>query len=208
MSRPSAATGNRAVEAAQVIEELIQLARSMREANARGETRWVSPKTSSPSTTRSRRTTAPCRCSATRRYATSRASWSTPCGKTSESTGRFAKTSAPTCVGWSSASCASTATRPTSRRRRRGRCSNKRKCCPLAGPYNTGSVGAARIVRCRLDAQPRLIAPTRRHVHSRPHRRVTYNPQQNSRCFAIGQPTPNVLAKGGSFAEIIVKDHV
>ena len=30
--------GNRAVEAAQVIEELIQLARDMREANARGET--------------------------------------------------------------------------------------------------------------------------------------------------------------------------
>ena len=36
-SRPSAVTKNRAVEAAQVIEELIQLARHMREANARGE---------------------------------------------------------------------------------------------------------------------------------------------------------------------------
>ena len=35
--RPFAATQNRAIEAAQVIEELIQLARDLREANARGE---------------------------------------------------------------------------------------------------------------------------------------------------------------------------
>ena len=90
---------NRAIEAAQVIEELIQLARDMREANARGEA-LGSPRTSSPSTMRLRRTTAPCRCWGTRRYETSRVSWSRPCGTTSRSTGRFVRMSGRTCGGW------------------------------------------------------------------------------------------------------------
>ena len=72
---------NRAVEAAQVIEELIGLAREMREANARGE-RLRHPTTNWRSTTRSASTTARCRCSATRRCGTSPASWSRPCGTT------------------------------------------------------------------------------------------------------------------------------
>ena len=64
---------NRAIEAAQVIEELIELAREMREANERGEALGCR-RTSWPSTTRWRRTTARCRCSATRLSATSPAS--------------------------------------------------------------------------------------------------------------------------------------
>jgi type I site-specific restriction-modification system R (restriction) subunit len=67
---------NRAIETAQVIEELIALAKEMRAARRRGETR-PERATSWPSTTRSRSTTAPSRCSATRRCAPSRASWST-----------------------------------------------------------------------------------------------------------------------------------
>ena len=66
---------NRAVEAAQVIEELIGLARQMLEANARGATLRLST-TNLRSTTRLASTTAPCRCSATRRCATSPVSWS------------------------------------------------------------------------------------------------------------------------------------
>ena len=46
-----------------------------------------------------RRTTAPCKCSATRRCATSPANWPRPCGTTSGSIGRSARTCAPTCVG-------------------------------------------------------------------------------------------------------------
>jgi type I restriction enzyme R subunit len=68
---------NRAIEAAQVIEELIALAKEMREARSAARTSG-STATSWPSTTRSRSTTPPSRCSATRRCAPSRASWSTP----------------------------------------------------------------------------------------------------------------------------------
>ena len=50
----------------------------------------------SSSATRSRQTTAPCTCLATRRCARWPANWSTPCGATSPSTGRSARTSAPT----------------------------------------------------------------------------------------------------------------
>ena len=49
---------NRAIETAQVIEELIQIAKDMREASARGKD-WVSLKMSWPSTTRWKPTTAP-----------------------------------------------------------------------------------------------------------------------------------------------------
>ncbi len=49
---------NRAIEAAQVIEELIELAREMREANARGEALGLT-EDESPSTTPWKPTTAP-----------------------------------------------------------------------------------------------------------------------------------------------------
>ena len=125
---------NRAIEAAQVIEELIELARDMREANARGEQLGLSDDelafydaletndsavTSWPSTTRWRPTTARCRCWATRRCVTSRGSWWGPSSATSRLTGPCGRTCAPTCAVWCDASCASTATRRTSRRRRR-----------------------------------------------------------------------------------------
>ncbi len=68
---------NRAIETAQVIEELIQLAKDMRAAGAEASSS-DSPTTSSPSTTRWRRTTARSRCWATTRCAQSRGSWSRP----------------------------------------------------------------------------------------------------------------------------------
>ena len=82
---------NRSVEAAQVIEELIEIAREMRAASSS-----ASPRTSSPSTTPSRPTTARSRSSATRRCGRSPASWSTRFGRTSPSTGRCARTCART----------------------------------------------------------------------------------------------------------------
>ena len=57
---------NRAIEAVQVIEELIGLAKEMREANARGERLGLS-EDELASTTLWRRTTAQCMCSAMRR---------------------------------------------------------------------------------------------------------------------------------------------
>ena len=66
---------NRAIEAAQVIEELIELARDMRKANERGERLGLS-EDELPSTTRLRRTTARCRCSATRHCGRSHVNWS------------------------------------------------------------------------------------------------------------------------------------
>ena len=146
---------NRAIEAAQVIEELIQLAREMREANARGEAQG-SPRTNWPSMMRLRRTTALYRCSATRLCTTSPASWSRPFGTTSESTGRYARTSAPTCDDLSSGSCASTATRPTSRRRRPRPCLNRPRRYPRGGPCETGT--ATRSNRTRNPALALLIA--------------------------------------------------
>ena len=73
---------NRAIEAAQVIEELIQLAREMREANARGGGSSDFPRMSWPSTTRWRPTTARSRCWVMRRSVISLASWSRRCGRT------------------------------------------------------------------------------------------------------------------------------
>ena len=59
---------NRGIEAAQVIEELIQLARDIREANAPGVTASACQRTSWPSTTRWRPTTARCMSWVTRRF--------------------------------------------------------------------------------------------------------------------------------------------
>ena len=71
---------NRAVEAAQVIEELIALARHMREASCLAAGARVIGRTIWRSTTRSASTTARCRCWRTRRCGTSPASWSRPYG--------------------------------------------------------------------------------------------------------------------------------
>ena len=72
---------NRSVAAAQVIEELIELAREMRKAGARGE-QLGCPTTNLPSTTRWRPMTAPCRSWATRRCASSPASLCARCAQT------------------------------------------------------------------------------------------------------------------------------
>ena len=85
---------NRAIETAQVIEELIQLAKDMRAAGARGEELGLSEDEAAPSTTRWKPTTAPSRCWATTRSRRSRGNWWRRCARTSPSTGRSAKTSA------------------------------------------------------------------------------------------------------------------
>ena len=68
---------NRAIEAAQVIEELIALARELREASARGVALGLSDDELA-FTMRSALMTAQCRCSETRRCATFPVSWSRP----------------------------------------------------------------------------------------------------------------------------------
>ena len=126
---------NRAVEAAQVIEELIRLARETCAKPAPAAMNSGCRKRNSPSTTPSRPTTARSKSSATRPCVTSPASWSRRCGAMSPSTGRCARTSAPTCAGWSSASCASTATRRTSRSRQPGPSWNRPRCCRRDGRW-------------------------------------------------------------------------
>ena len=99
---------NRAVEAAQVIEELIQLAREMREANARGDDLGLSEDELAfydALETNDQRGSGAWR---REHYATSPASWSTPCAATSPSIGPCARTSAPTSAAWSGACFAST----------------------------------------------------------------------------------------------------
>ena len=89
-------------------------------------TRW-------PSTMRWRPTTAPSRCWATRRYAPSPGNWSRPSATTLPLTGPCARMCVRICACWSSASCASMATRRTNRRRRPGQYSNRPRCCPPTG---------------------------------------------------------------------------
>ena len=125
---------NRAIEAAQVIEELIQLARDLREASARGEALGLSEDELAFYDALETNDSAVQVYWATRPFGTLRANWSRPCAATSRSTGPCARTCVPNSGCWSSASCASTAIRPTSRKRRRGPCWNKRRCCPSAGP--------------------------------------------------------------------------
>ena len=111
---------NRAIEAAQVIEELIALAKDMRAAERRGE-ELGSATRSWPSTTRSKSTTARCRCSATNAARPSRAMVTDSPHATSRIDWTCARTCARSCASSSSASCGSTAIRRTSRRRRRRR---------------------------------------------------------------------------------------
>ena len=108
---------NRAIETAQVIEELIELAKDMRAAERTRRGSRPLATTSSRSTTRWRPTTARSRCSATRRCERLRASWWRRCARTSPSTGRSARTSARSFGCSLSGSCGSTAIRRTSRRR-------------------------------------------------------------------------------------------
>ena len=123
---------NRAIEAAQVIEELIGLpGRCGRPTHV--ESVSVCQRTSWPSTTPWRPMTARFRCSATRPCETLLGSLSRPSVTTSPSTGRCVRTSALTYAGWFAASCASTATHLTSRRRQRRRCWNRRRSCQKAG---------------------------------------------------------------------------
>ena len=129
---------NRAVEAAQVIEELIELAREMRAANARGEELGLTMR-SWRSTTRWRPMTAPSRYSRRNPVRDCPRTCRNGARATSPSTGRSARTCAPTSGGWSSASFTSMAIRRTSRRRRRGLCWNRRKRCRVSGPCSVQS---------------------------------------------------------------------
>ncbi len=118
---------NRAIEAAQVIEELIALAKEMRASSARGEVFGLSEDelafydaletNDSAVKVLGEETSAP-----------SPENWSRKSASTSRSTGPCVKTCGPNCASWSSAFCESTATRPTSRRRRRRRCWSRQRC--------------------------------------------------------------------------------
>ena len=126
---------NRAIEAAQVIEELIQLAREMREANARGEALGLSEDELAFYDALETNDSAvqvlgdeTLREIARELVETVRSNvkidWT------------LRRTCAPTCGGSSSVSCENTATRPTSRRRPRGRYWSRRRPCPMSGPHS------------------------------------------------------------------------
>ena len=123
---------NRAIEAAQVIEELIELAKDMREANARGERLGLSEDELAFYDALETNDTR-FRCSATRRSgALPVSSWRRSVA-TSPLTGHCGRTSVQTSAGLFAAFYASTATRRTSRRRRLKQCWNRRKSCQKAG---------------------------------------------------------------------------
>ncbi len=124
---------NRAIEAAQVIEELIQLPKEMRQANARGEELGLSegelafydaPETNDSAVKvlgdETLRTIARELVETVRNNVT--IDWALR-----------ERTSAPNCACWSSASSASTATRPTSRKRPRRRFESRLRCSQQNG---------------------------------------------------------------------------
>jgi hypothetical protein len=127
----------RAIEAAQVIEELIALAKQLREAKREAK-RSASATTSSLFTMRLKPMTAPSRSSVTTRCAPSPRSWSKQSAPTSPSIGPSARMSARSSASSSSASCAATATRPTSRRRPPRRFLSRQKCYQRNGPWREG----------------------------------------------------------------------
>ena len=90
---------NRAIEAAQVIEELITLAKEMREASARGESLRLSEDELAFYDALETNDSA-VKVWATRPCGPSRRNWSGPCAPTSRSTGRCERTSAPSCACW------------------------------------------------------------------------------------------------------------
>ena len=115
-SRRSARYQNRAIETAQVIEELIELAKDMREANARGEELGLTDDELAFYDALETNDSAVKVLGDDDAAARSPASWSRPCEATSPSTGPCARTSARSCGCSSSASCGSTAIRRTSRK--------------------------------------------------------------------------------------------
>ena len=163
---------NRAIETAQVIEELIQLAKDMRAADARGEAarphrgragllRRAGDQRQRGQGARRRRL----RAIARELVETVR--------RTSRSTGRSARTSARSCACSSSASCASTAIRRTSRRRRRRRSWSRPRCCRSCGRWHEGTLPSADSTAANeldlqcprgdspwLDSSPRSLVPS------------------------------------------------
>ena len=141
---------NRAIEAAQVIEELIQLAKEMREANARGEQLGLS-EDELAFMTRWERMTARYRFWGTIRCERSRASWSIPSAAMSRLIGRCARTCALICARGCAAFCGSTATRRTGRRRRRRRCWSRRRRCRRGGRWFEKGLGSHQLGRIVED---------------------------------------------------------
>ena len=146
---------NRAIEAAQVIEELIQLAKDMRAANARGEALGLNDEElafydaleTNDSAVKvlgdeTLRTIARELVETVRRNVT--IDW-----------GLSARTCAPSCACSSSGSCESTAIRRTSRRRQRGRSSNRLSCCRRGGQQRDAdwnrTPGTGRVFGKRAD---------------------------------------------------------
>ena len=135
---------SRAVEAAQVIEELIELAREMREANARGEALGLTEDELAFYDALETNDSAVRVLGDEALRGIARELVETVRRQRAGSTGRCARTCAPTCGGWSSASCAGTATRPTSRRRRPGPCWNRRRRCRRTGRGDLRGPGTLR----------------------------------------------------------------
>jgi hypothetical protein len=123
---------NRAIEAAQVIEELIGLAKDMRAANARGEALGLSAEELAFYDALEVNDSA-VQVLGEPTLKASRVSSQTQCAATSPSIGRCGRTCGPRCACASGASCADMVTRPISRSRRRRRCSSRRRCSHRPG---------------------------------------------------------------------------
>ena len=108
---------NRAIEAAQVIEELIQLARDMREAGARGERLGLTDDELAFYDALETNDSAVQVLGDETLRAIAQELVDTVRNGTSPSTGRSGRTCGPSYASWSGASSASMATRPTSRTR-------------------------------------------------------------------------------------------
>ena len=81
---------------------------------------------------------------------------------TRPSTGTCARAPAPRCASWSSACCASTATRPTSRSTRRSSCSRRQRSCARSGRPDrsagpSASATPARLSRDEIDPHIRAL---------------------------------------------------
>ena len=142
---------NRAIEAAQVIEELIQLARDMREANARGEALGLTEDElafydaleTNDSAVQilgddTLRDIARELVEIVRNNV--QIDWT------------LRETSARTCAAWSSASSANTATHPTNRKKQHARCWNRQKCFLPAGQCDCRRGGVLAFARIHLPA--------------------------------------------------------
>ena len=138
---------NRAIETAQVIEELIRLAKEMREANARGEDLGLSEDELAFYDALETNDSAVKVLGDDNACGGSPKSLSRRSARTSRSTGPCARMSARSCACWSSASCASTAIRPTSRKRRRRRCWSRQRCCRRGGQWPDPATAAAASIR-------------------------------------------------------------